>query len=281
VLDNRLSETVRPVHWINRPKSYIARTENWSQFPNRYWGGFASKFETLIRDGTQSLHPLTKDVKKRAWGETPSSSADVQAVFVNFAKGNINTSPWREISRNPNARTEDKKYIELNEQGFWVINNLPKLNGVSSTHPSYGWGGPGGHIYQRGYLELFTSPENWAKLHDVLKKYPTLKYQAGTAQGKNVGNIDSVIGITWAVWPEKELLQPNIVDPICFNIWKEEAFLLWEDWYTTYPEDSASYKLIRDISNTYYLVYIADTDFIGGDILQPFQDDQLKQKISS
>lgn len=35
---NREKETVRPIFWRNRPKSYILRTERWDEFPNGRWG---------------------------------------------------------------------------------------------------------------------------------------------------------------------------------------------------------------------------------------------------
>jgi hypothetical protein len=35
---NREKETVRPIFWRNRPKSYIQRTEQWDEFPNGRWG---------------------------------------------------------------------------------------------------------------------------------------------------------------------------------------------------------------------------------------------------
>jgi hypothetical protein len=31
-------EDVRPIHWANRPKSYIKRTITWDEFPNGRWG---------------------------------------------------------------------------------------------------------------------------------------------------------------------------------------------------------------------------------------------------
>ena len=33
-LANRQNENVRPIFWANRPKSYMARTESWDEFPN-------------------------------------------------------------------------------------------------------------------------------------------------------------------------------------------------------------------------------------------------------
>jgi methylenetetrahydrofolate reductase (NADPH) len=34
----RKAEVVRPIFWANRPKSYLARTESWDDFPNGRWG---------------------------------------------------------------------------------------------------------------------------------------------------------------------------------------------------------------------------------------------------
>lgn len=34
----RLKEEVRPIFWAIKPKSYIARTSEWDEFPNGRWG---------------------------------------------------------------------------------------------------------------------------------------------------------------------------------------------------------------------------------------------------
>ena len=36
----RRSESVRPIHWSNRPKSYLSRTSDWDTFPNGRWVAF-------------------------------------------------------------------------------------------------------------------------------------------------------------------------------------------------------------------------------------------------
>src|SRR6195952_3221726 len=35
---NRRDENVRPVYWRNRNRSYVARTQDWDEFPNGRWG---------------------------------------------------------------------------------------------------------------------------------------------------------------------------------------------------------------------------------------------------
>jgi len=34
----RRSETIRPIFWANRAKSYLSRTENWDEYPNGRFG---------------------------------------------------------------------------------------------------------------------------------------------------------------------------------------------------------------------------------------------------
>jgi hypothetical protein len=34
----RRQETIRPIFWANRTKSYISRTENWDEYPNGRFG---------------------------------------------------------------------------------------------------------------------------------------------------------------------------------------------------------------------------------------------------
>lgn len=35
---NRREESIRPIFWANRTKSYISRTENWDEYPNGRFG---------------------------------------------------------------------------------------------------------------------------------------------------------------------------------------------------------------------------------------------------
>ena len=86
--------------------------------------------------------------------------------------------------------------------------------------------------------------------------------------------------VTWGVFPQKEIIQPTVVDPESFPIWKDEAFELWKsEWQVLYAEDSPSFELIDEICDTYYLVNIVDNDFIGGDIFAPFE--QLFNQINN
>lgn len=69
--------------------------------------------------------------------------------------------------------------------------------------------------------------------------------------------------MTWGVFPGKEILQPTVVDPEVFLVWKDEAFSLWlSQWASAYDEDCAGHATIYNIHDTYFLVNIVDNNFI-------------------
>ena len=76
--------------------------------------------------------------------------------------------------------------------------------------------------------------------------------------------------MTWGVFPGKEIVQPTIVEPGSFKVWKGEAFYLWEEWSRIYSERSNAVELMKHIASTWFLVCVVDSDFIKGDIFKIF-----------
>ena len=78
------------------------------------------------------------------------------------------------------------------------------------------------YIYQKPYVEFFCSPENFQKLRQKLDKAPTVTYMAVNAEGEQHMNVQpsDVNAVTWGVFPAKEIVQPTVVDPQSFSIWK-------------------------------------------------------------
>ncbi|PWA44851.1 methylenetetrahydrofolate reductase 2 [Artemisia annua] len=176
-----------------------------------------------------------------------------------------------------------------------------------------GWGPAGGYIYQKAYVELICSAEKLNSLVEKIKAYPSLTYIAVNKEGNllsNVGKSD-VNAVTWGVFPAKEIIQPTVVDPASFLIWKDEAFEIWSrGWAQLYPEDDSSKTLLQElivfitvhspiwyrtelsprigkiwnrvldlegaiwvgqVQNTYYLVSLVDNDYINGDLFTVFK----------
>ena len=161
--------------------------------------------------------------------------------------------------------------VKLNELGFLTINSQPKVNGVPSEDPDVGWGAPGGRVYQKAYLEFFTTKGKLDTLLESIDSLDSISYQAINSSGDFISNLpeNCVNAVTWGIFPGQEIVQPTIVDTRSFFIWKDEAFSLWiDDWANIYDAKSESYKLLNEVYNTYYLVNIVDNDFVDGDILK-------------
>ena len=272
--DRKTSEDVRPIYWSNRPVSYLTRTEIWDDFPNGRWGNIESPtFGELnqyhaIRAGSRS--DKIKAKRKKMWGE-PKSIKDIMDVFVSFCKGKINSLPWCEMPLAQESKQISDDLLNLNEMGYFTINSQPKINGLPSEDAEVGWGGPGGRIYQKAYLEFFTSKDKLDRLLKSIGSKENISYEAINISSDLITNLpeNNAMAVTWGVFPNKEIIQPTIVDTRSFLIWKDEAFSLWmNDWASIYEAKSESYKLIKEIYDTYYLVNIVDNDYVDGELMQ-------------
>mmetsp|Transcript_7998 Transcript_7998/g.49408 ORF Transcript_7998/g.49408 Transcript_7998/m.49408 type:complete len:560 (-) Transcript_7998:194-1873(-) len=273
----RNGEMVRPIFWANRPKSYLQRTENWDSYPNGRWKESSNAaFGTLSE--SKLIRPKAlrvKESKMQQWGEELSSIDDVQAVFSKFCKGEISYLPW--VESEGGLQSESKILIDqlvtLNTSGFLTINSQPRVNGAPSSDPKFGWGQPNGYVYQKQYVEFFCTKEKLLTLKKKMANLPNLSYQAVNAKGEVLSNISEadVNAVTWGVFPASEIIQPTVVDPKSFLVWKDEAFSIWLSvWASAYEEGSRSRQLLQEIHDTYYLVNIVDNDFVQGDLFSLF-----------
>jgi len=267
-------EAVRPIFWANRPKTYIARTRDWDSFPNGRWGDAGSPaFETLGSYHVSGLYTKSVETRINHWGN-PTQVQQVCDTFVSYLNGQIDSLPWNDTPLSQESNLINDQLKRMNAKGFLTINSQPKVNGVPSDDPIHGWGGPRGYVYQKAYIEFFTSPENWTKLEPLFPKFPTLDYQAVNSKEAVAGNLAGTAAVTWGVWPGSEIKQPTVVDPMVFaTIWKDEAFALWHtQWASLYDASSESWKVIEKMASTYVLVNIIDNDYVKGNIFSIFEE---------
>ncbi|KAL9123973.1 MAG: hypothetical protein Q9217_006652 [Psora testacea] len=258
---NRREEDVRPVFWKNRNKSYVARTQDWDEFPNGRWGDSRSPaFGEL--DAYDIGLKGTNEQNIKLWGK-PESVKDVANIFIRFLQGELKSLPWSESPITSEAEAICPELIDLNRRGLLTITSQPAVNGVKSTHPVHGWGPKGGYVYQKACLELLVSPDLISDLISRIQQNPTMTYYTVTKNGdlKTNAPSDGPNAVTWGVFPGKEIVQPTIVETISFLAWKDEAYRLGTDWAKCHSAMSPSRRLIDEIMENWHLINIVDNDF--------------------
>ena len=293
----RQKEDVRPIFWANRPKSYLSRTSDWDSYPSGRWGDSRSPAYGTLSD-YQFMRPHVKKAESKLsmWGEKLASEEDVFSTFAGYCSGTVALLPWSEMETlSKESSPISEELVRLNKAGYLTINSQPSVNGLPSSHRVHGWGPRGGIVYQKAYVEFFCSKD---KLDTLLKKIDginsaatngaaatnggeksanMLTYIAVNAKGEKKTNTEgsSVTAVTWGVFPGREILQPTVVDPISFMVWKDEAFDLWtSEWGSVYGSDSdddkKSLEVLQKVKDTYFLVSLVDNDFVNGDIFKLF-----------
>jgi methylenetetrahydrofolate reductase (NADPH) len=268
----RSQESVRPIFWSNRPKSYIQRTVSWDEFPNGRWGFSQSPAYGDLEDfHLTSLYPMPHEDGIAVWG-TPLTVDDVASVFVKYLHREISSIPWSRSAVSNETSPIFEKLADVNRRGCFTINSQPAVNGAKSSDAVHGWGPANGYVYQKAYIEFFISPERLQLLLQRLNACPDMVYQAINRKGhKYTNNTTGTMAVTWGVFWGREVVQPTVVDKASFEVWKDEAFAMWNQWAHLYEPSSPSRALISEIQNTWYLVNIVDNDYVGGDIWKVFE----------
>lgn len=252
----RREEDVRPVFWKNRNKTYVARTQDWDEFPNGRWGDARSPaFGELDAYGIGLKGTNEQNIK--LWGK-PETLRDIADIFIRFLNKEVHSLPWSESAITAESAEIRPQLIDLNKRGILTITSQPSVNGVSSTHSVHGWGPQGGYVYQKAYLEVLVSPELLPDLIKRISQDPTMTFYAVNKAGDLRTNAPNAgpNAVTWGVFPGKEIVQPTIVETVSFLAWKDEAFRFGSDWARCHPAESPSRKLINSIMDNWYLINI-------------------------
>lgn len=253
---NRRDENVRPIFWRNRGRSYVARTQDWDEYPNGRWGDARSPAYGELDAYGIGLKGSNEHYRK-LWGE-PTSVKDVANLFVRYMQGKLDSLPWSESPITSEADIIKDDLVKLNERGLLTVNSQPAVNGAKATDPRYGWGPRNGYVFQKAYLEVLVSPELISELITRIERDPDLTYYAINKAGQLSTNAssDGPNAVTWGVFPGKEIVQPTIVERVSFMAWKDEFYRLGQDWAECHPSSSPARYLIEDLVETWYLVNI-------------------------
>lgn len=221
------------------------------------------------------------------WGEELTCEQDVFDVFTCYITSKTNKHgakvkalPWNDDELALETGPLVEKLESINRRGVLTINSQPNVNAASSTDPVHGWGPKDGYVYQKAYLEFFANALFTQGLLVILPNYPLVNYHIVNKNGsQDITNCTSTsIAVTWGVFPGKEIVQPTVVDPESFQVWKDEAFDLWQThWGSLYPPQSQSRAIITDIQDSYYLINLVDNDFVRGNCLWQLIEDVFEK----
>ncbi|XP_010277866.1 PREDICTED: probable methylenetetrahydrofolate reductase [Nelumbo nucifera] len=272
----RIKEDVRPIFWANRPKSYISRTIGWEQYPSGRWGDSHNASYGALTD-YQFMRPRSRDKKlQEEWVVPLKSIEDINERFMKFCLGKLRSSPWSDLDgTQPETKVINEQLGNINSKGFLTINSQPAVNGEKSDSPVVGWGGPGGYVYQKAYVEFFCPRNKLEAIIEKCKNFPSITYMAVNKEAQWMSNIgqDYVNAVTWGVFPAKQIVQPTVVDLESFMVWKDEAFEIWNrGWACLFPENDPSRTLLENVQRSYFLVSLVDNDYVHGDLFAVFKD---------
>lgn len=230
---------------------------NWDDFPNGRWGDNRSPAYGELSD-SHFFRPVEgkKEDLLAMWGDVLCSEQDVFEVFARYLEGRIPIIPWCESALQAETIPLTANLAHINRAGFLTINSQPAVNGERSEHAVSGWGGPGGRVYQKAYVEFFTSPQHLRTILSVMHRHPNLSLHAVDCNGLEHSSSKArcVTALTWGCFPNKEILQPTVFDPDSFIVWSKEVFQLWTKcWASLYDELSESADILYDVSATLLL----------------------------
>lgn len=179
----RAQEEVRPIFWANNPQSYVKRTAEWDEFPNGRWGVSRSPAFGADDSADQGFVSYSKkfktvnfEEKRKFWGAQCRSLDDVSKVFCAYLSGSIKKFPFCEGSIALETGEISESLKKMNTNKLLTINSQPKVNGVKSNNPTFGWGPENGYVYQKAYVELFVPSCLINKLIEYLATFDELTW---------------------------------------------------------------------------------------------------------
>lgn len=140
-----------------------------------------------------------------------------------------------------------------------------QVNGLASADKANGWGPAGGHVFQKGFVEFFCSPDAFKQLEMTLQGSKSLSYSASNAAGA-VSGTTKTTAVSWGVFPGSEVKQPLVSSADSFKVWAQEAFGLWSMWIDVLEAGSPGKTVLEDIQKSWYLVSVVEEDYVAGDV---------------
>lgn len=223
--------TIRPDGLVSSTKTGDAPT-TWDEFPNGRFGDARSPAYGNV-DGYGASLKVPPAEALRLWGR-PTSEADISRLFSAYLRGTLPAIPWSEEELRLETSPLLPHLLALNERGWWTVGSQPSVDGVPSTDQAFGFGPPGGWIYQKAFVEFFASYEDLERLEAKVAEsnrqdgVAFVRYFAGNRKKElrsNVGEEESN-AVTWGVFRGKEVVTTTLIERMSFEAWRVSRPLL-------------------------------------------------------
>lgn len=263
------SQNVKDILAISTGEGALGRAANWDDYTNGRFGDSRSPAYGEIDGYGPRLH-VDPERALKIWGY-PVDHKDITSLFQKHIVGQLDKIPWGDQPISAETMLIQEELFLLNGLGMWTIASQPACNAAKSEDKIFGWGPKRGRVFQKPFVEFFASTAQFEQIKTKLcgDKDSVFSYYASNAAGALESNLpeDSANAVTWGVFPNREILQSTIIEEESFAAWCEEAFSIWKEWQRLYKPGTASYKLLEDIYQDYYLVTVLSHDYIGEDSL--------------
>ena len=150
------------------------------------------------------------------------------------------------------------------------MSSQPACNCAQSADKIFGWGPAHGYVYQKAYVEMFVSKEDWKKnILPKLKGNPDVSYYVGDSKSYFDSSLKAkdTNCVTWGVFPDRQIVQTTVVNEDSFKAWKDEGFHIRREWMMLYPRNSPSANVLKEVLDGYYLTAIVHHDYPDEDAL--------------
>jgi methylenetetrahydrofolate reductase (NADPH) len=251
---------------ISSGEGDLGREATWDDFPNGRFGDSRSPAFGEIDGYGPTLHVAAAKAYK-LWGY-PVDFKDVILLFARHIRNELEVLPFSDQSLSPETSLIQEELLAMIHKGLLTVASQPAGDSIKSTDKIFGWGPPGGRVFQKAFVEFFVSDEMWHNLKTELDSLGDLvSYYDGTSGKDNNFSTNLRAGssnaVTWGVFPNREVVQSTILEEESFLAFRDEAFSIWKEWCQLYKPGTASYELLDNIHKTYHLVSVVHHDYFS------------------
>ena len=258
----------------------LGREATWDDYPNGRFGDARSPaFGEIDGYGGPTLH-VSPQAARSLWGSLNSPS-DIAQIFLKHVNGTVDSLPWSEGPINSETLTIREPLRDLiAKRNWWTIASQPAVDGLPSSHETFGWGPRGGFVFQKSFVEFFMSATDWKS---ILRPHltspdiaPEVSWYMCTSRGdfesseanqsgtrhdaaaltSSSSSSGAVNAVTWGSFPGKEIVTPTIIEEISFRAWAEEAFGIWTEWERCWGAGTETRRVLRDTRDGLVLVNV-------------------------